>query len=354
MTFQSYVVPTSHHPKHRLDLIEAARGIAAVLVVLYHVARHLDKAQVSSFWMVLLQFGHAGVDLFFVVSGFIILHVHYKDIGQSVRLWPYMKRRLTRIYPTYWLALVLTVILSVAGAHGWPNASDLVMSATLLPSRHEPLLGVAWTLQFEIVFYLVFAVLILHRWTGQVLIGIWLLCVSLQLMHYLPDWGLPSSLLAAYNLEFFFGMGVAFGFRHWKLPSAGALLLSGSAAFASCALLENFALVNGYANWMRVPYGLASALLIASCATAGHTAVQVPSWLKAAGSASYSIYLFQFIFIGVVWKVLGKLGWDGATVAHLDFLLLSAAGVLGGIGISRLIEYPLMAWIRRSLGSWGL
>lgn len=51
-------------PNRRLDLIEVARGLAAILVVLYHVARHLNKAQVSSFWLDLLQFAHAGVDFF--------------------------------------------------------------------------------------------------------------------------------------------------------------------------------------------------------------------------------------------------------------------------------------------------
>ena len=193
-----------------------------------------------------------------------------------------------------------------------------------------------------------------NQQTVKVLIVIWLLCVTLQFLHALPDWGLPGTLFATYNLEFFLGMGVAYGVRHWKLPSTRVLLVSGGAAFAGCALLENFAWLDGYASWMRLPYGVASALLIAGCATAGRTDWQLPGWLKAAGSASYSIYLFQFVFIGVAWKLLGRLGLDGPAFAHLDFLLLSASGVLGGVGISRLIEYPLMDWIRRHLSKWGL
>lgn len=350
----SLVVSTSDKSRVRLDLIEAARGVAAVCVVLYHVARHLDKGQVSSFWAGLFQFGHAGVDLFFVISGFIILHVHYNDVGHRARLWRYAKRRLTRIYPTYWIALALTVSLSVAGAHAWPSSTNALMSVTLLPTNHEPILGVAWTLKFEILFYFIFAVLILQRRMGLTLLGIWLLCVVLDLLHRLPDWGLPGSVFSAFNLEFFFGMGVAFWLHHARLPSARLLLLTGGAAFSGCALLEDFGWIDGYANWVRLPYGLASALLIAGCAAAGRTATQLPGWLSAAGSASYSIYLFHLIFIGVAWKLCGKLGLAGTTFAHLDFFLLSAAGILGGIWISRLIEYPLMDWIRRRLSSWGM
>src|SRR4051794_20974345 len=81
----SHSAPLAHSATHqattRLAGVEVCRGAAAVMVVFYHVARHLEKAHGPTWLMGLWQFGHAGVDLFFVISGFNILAVHLDDIG---------------------------------------------------------------------------------------------------------------------------------------------------------------------------------------------------------------------------------------------------------------------------------
>jgi len=100
--------------------------------------------------MCVFQFGHAGVDLFFVISGFIILFVHYDDIGRPERLGRYVGRRLSRILPTYWVALVLIVVLSLGGGHNFPHLIDLAWSASLLPS-------------YKLCFMLYFACLLLIK-----------------------------------------------------------------------------------------------------------------------------------------------------------------------------------------------
>jgi len=66
--------------------IEAARGVAACMVVFYHAARHIQQDTGASVLWGMSQFGHAGVDFFFVLSGFIIYWVHSKDIGQCFAL----------------------------------------------------------------------------------------------------------------------------------------------------------------------------------------------------------------------------------------------------------------------------
>lgn len=271
-----------------------------------------------------------------------------------MRVLPYVKRRLTRIYPTYWEALALTLLLSLSGGHVRPSAADAVMSVLLFPSSHEPLLGVAWTLQFEIVFYFIFAIKILQKRIGQLVLGLWSLSIILNLVHYLPDTGLPESIFSEYNLEFLIGMFLAFWLRHWKLPSSNAMLFIGGLSFTIFALLENLSLVNGYSSWMRLAYGMASFLLIGGCASAKYTSNPIPVWLRIAGSASFSIYLFQFVFIGIAWKLCVKIGLDTSAYAHVVFFLLSFTGVLGGILISRLVEYPLMHWVRLRLKNFFL
>lgn len=335
----------------RLDLIEGARGLAAVLVVFYHVARHLSTVQETNFWLRIFQFGHSGVDLFFVISGFIIMHVHFKDIGKPRQILQYAKRRLTRIYPIYWVGLVTTIILSTLGGHSFPDTQVILNSVLLLPSNEEPLLGVAWTLKFEILFYLIFSLLIASLRLGQLVIALWLFCVVLKIFHLLPKFDLPDSIFSTYNIEFFMGMVVAYTIKLYKdfLPSTVAILLIGTFGFMASALIENIGWVDGYVSWMRLPYGISFALLVTGFALASNPDFQLPVWLQEVGAASYSIYLFQFVWIGVAWKCFGFLGWTGPMVPHFEFLILSASGILGGVAMSRLIEYPIMNWIRRRL-----
>jgi len=109
----------------KLSGIEISRGLAASAVVLYHVARHLNQAYSMPTLASVFQFGHAGVDVFFVISGFIIVYVHYKDIGASDRLGHYVGRRITRVMPAYWIALAITVLIGVSGSRGEPSLADV-------------------------------------------------------------------------------------------------------------------------------------------------------------------------------------------------------------------------------------
>ena len=102
--------------KHKLQGIEAARGIAAAMVVVYHAARHLDANGLGLPWAAGLEkFGHAGVDFFFVLSGFIILFAHWEDVGVRAALPRYAERRCTRIFPLYWPVLAAYFALAVLG-----------------------------------------------------------------------------------------------------------------------------------------------------------------------------------------------------------------------------------------------
>lgn len=333
----------------KLDLIEVIRGVAAVAVVLYHVARHLDSVTGQRLFTRLFQFGHAGVDLFFVLSGFIILYIHAGDIGRPARLGHYVSRRLTRVLPTYWVALGLTLLLVFAGRGELPAWLPLVKSLLLLPQDTEPLLGVAWTLTYEMVFYAVFAVLIVHRRLGMALVAAWFAAIlaSFAGLRLLPM--LPASLLGVYNIEFFFGMAMAAWLRARPVPRPDLVLALGVAVFLLVAVLENAGIVDGYAALARLAYGPASALIVAGAAGIGMArAVRVPSLLRTLGAASYSIYLFQFVFIGIAWKLWSaKLPVSGTPALLACFVLLSVAAVAGAVVVSRLVEYPLMRAVRR-------
>lgn len=337
-----------HNPtKGRLTGIEAGRGVAAVIVVSYHAARHLNKVYGVPALMSAFQFGHAGVDFFFVISGFIILFVHYDDIGAPARLGHYLKRRLTRVMPIYWVALALTVILSLAGGrHGFPSPLTLIWSIFLLPSHTEPLLGIAWTLQFEIVFYIVFSILIFNRMAGVVVLSFWLVWIVWAAAGN-NDTELPQSLYGVYNLEFFLGMTVAFLCKNYRVLAPRCILVFGLVLFLSASLAEDGHFFNGYSNLARIAYSIPSALIILGATeTECRELIIIPAALRTLGAASYSIYLFQFVFIGVLWKLWLAAGLDARMPHVASFGLLAGGGVIGGILMSRLVEYPLMRLMR--------
>ena len=299
----------------------------------------------------LFQFGHAGVDVFFVLSGFIILFVHFEDVGRPARLGHYAARRFTRVMPVYWVALAITVGMGVAGGHGWPGTGTLLWSALLLPSWADPLLGVAWTLQYEVVFYAAFAVLIISKQAGVALLAAWfayVAAITLGVLHPV----FPPSLASAYTLEFFFGMAVAFWLKRAVMPVPRNAMLLGILFLVMCAVREDAGSLDGYGRLARLAYGLPAAVLVLGLADPN---VKLPGWvarpLGVLGTASYSIYLFQFVWIGAVWQGLRALGLDHALPCSAGVLVLAASAIAGGILLSVYVEYPLMRAVRSVLSA---
>lgn len=332
---------------HKLVTIEVGRGIAASMVVLYHVARHLDKVFGAPLLMGIFQFGHAGVDFFFVLSGFIILFVHYDDVDDADRIVRYIERRSTRLLPTYWIALAAAVAMAFAGHHGAPSVADLVWSASLLPSNHRLVLDVAWTLRFEVLFYLLFGILILKRTAGLALLAVWLSVILLALVtSFHPSW-MPGEFYGAYALEFFFGMVAAYLLRNHNIPHSRLVLAMGILLFGIAALLEDIRFLDGYSNIARLAYGIPAVIIVLGLVeTERQSFLRVPSVLRKLGSASYSIYLFQFIFIGTIWQALLVTGLYQRIPLAAEFFVLVLPAIIGGIVVSRYIEYPLMRLLR--------
>jgi peptidoglycan/LPS O-acetylase OafA/YrhL len=210
---------------------------------------------------------------------------------------------------------------------------------------------VAWTLQFEVMFYAAFGVLILSRRLGQAVMALWFAAVALLLL--LPGLVDDAPMFGdAYNLEFFLGMAAARWLSLGRRPpdrQNGGIDLSvlglGAVLFVTVALAEDLGRLDGYAPPARLAYGVASLLLVLGVArreAAGR--LPVPGWLRALGGASYSIYLFQFIGIGIAWKLWLAAGLDGWTPGWASFPLLCVAAIAGGVTVSRLVERPLLRW----------
>ncbi len=215
----------------KLQSVQALRGIAALLVVVYH-ARALELAGLarsgSSETALVGGFfasGFAGVDLFFVISGFIMVWVTQDLRAGPVTSADFLFARLTRVYPVWWAAAglgLLYMVLSggvalidssgVAIKPGTPEYQYLLKSFLLIPQADYPVLLIGWTLIHEIYFYLVFALLLLlpRRFLPFALLGWGALVVAASLLGLSLPIAQNALTLAAHpmTMEFIFGAAV--------------------------------------------------------------------------------------------------------------------------------------------------
>ncbi|WP_419729317.1 acyltransferase family protein [Lichenicola sp.] len=334
----------------RLAGIESGRGIAALLVVAVHARSHLLQASGPFPGADLFRFGHVGVDFFFVLSGFIILHVHAGDIGRPARLGHYLQRRVTRVLPLYWVILALSLLVVLA-RHPWPPWSVLVTSVLLLPLPGPLLVPVAWTLQHEMVFYALFAMLILDRRLGLALFGGWLLLIVLDVagIRGLHGSGLVD-IHSMFDAEFFLGMLAATLLRRFPVRHSWSLLLTGVFLFLALGAAEDMQRVRGPADLTHLGFGLASMLIVIGIVGAERQdRLHLPVALQRLGAASYALYITHLLAIGVTWQLLLATGLNRLLPAWSQFVLFLAAAVLLALAVSRVIEAPLIAGARRLL-----
>ncbi len=348
-----------------LMIVQAARGCAATAVVLSHAATLLGGAAYLGYAPLhgALRAGHAGVDFFFVLSGFIICTVHRRDLGHPSALPAYVWKRLTRIYPAYWLGLALLLLLAamhLTTAIGvtldhvapWP----LLLSIALLPQHQAPLLGISWTLQHEMLFYLVFGLAIANRRVGLAACGVWLaivLVAALVRPHVSLPWA-PASLLydfvgASYHLQFLLGAGVAWLVRHDRLPLPRVLCAAGVAGLLLAAALENGGVIAYLGLASQALFGTAAAAVLAGAATAERRGtLQAGPGAAFLGAASYAIYLVHVPVMAAVCPLLAASSLLGALPGWLLMAVLTATGIAAGIAMHLAFERRILGSLRRA------
>jgi exopolysaccharide production protein ExoZ len=368
--------PAGQNLVHRskLDLLQVLRGAAASLVVLYHV-NPIFKQNLGgrTFLGGHLDFGFSGVDLFFVLSGFVIMYVHSTDIGRPERLKRFAWRRFSRVYPLYWLVLggkLLSEFLPfLGGDRSNVSAGELVRGLLLLPQRDafssENLLGVSWTLTFEVLFYAAFALLICtrRRWPRYV-VGAWiaLVVVSIQPFQSPANKSILFGLITfeSRNIlvewitfpaitEFALGVGIAWLFAKRRLPNHRVLYAIGGVGFAASAILFDRGIITDVDR--ALTFGPAAALLVAACVAHEQArSIRAPRLLKALGDASYSIYLVHGFLINQMSRQVLKrfpdlLVGSGGRAAVGFAIIVATIG--GGWLVHKLLEKPVLAVLQR-------
>lgn len=341
----------------KLAGVEAARGLAAMLVVFVHASSIL--ADPRDFGVMpfagLFAFAHAGVDFFFVLSGFIILFTHRQDIGRPDALAAYGWKRFARLVPTYWIVLCLyglVLAVSPTAARHEREPLTVLANALLIPQPDHPMIiGVAWSLQHEVLFYALFGLLLLHRRLGLGVLGLWggLCAVNLATgrLNAFPG----DLLFRGFNIEFFFGMTLAWALRRFGPPSRPAgMVVAGLALFFGAGLLESWG--PGFpAEWppLHAAYATGAALGLYGLVGAEMTGrlTRLPGWAMTLGTASYPIYLLHVLVIMLVQHGLRLLAPTLTLTVELAFIVAVTATVLAACAFSRLVEQPLLRRCRQ-------
>jgi exopolysaccharide production protein ExoZ len=332
--------------------LQAGRGIASVIVVLHHCSAYFGTD--PRFWRMpayttFFRFGALGVNFFFVLSGIVIFLAHRKDFGQPGRIGRFVKKRLLRIYPIYWVVLAVVVMTFYAHPEAGNSSQHslwaLLSSIALIHlNSTAAVLGVAWSLFAEILFYAVFSLLLLHRRLGTVALLVWFSVCAFQAAHNFSLHPVLSLYVSPWHLLFGVGMLVAMAITTpsaKRLPFRGILAGGCFLLFLACVLcdLRGPKIVSVYLFG-----GVASAVLIFGLMLAEeHSRVSVPSWLRYLGDASYSIYLIHFPLLSFISRPVYRIATRWPLVPlPLWFIVESAIAVLGGLALHQFVERRLL------------
>ncbi|WP_331308805.1 acyltransferase [Methylobacterium oryzae] len=354
--------------------IQILRAVAALMVAWHHARNEaglladrgagpaLDPATLLPWW--------GGVDLFFVISGFVIVHAGARLAGRPGGRARFLAHRVARVVPLYWLVSLLYLALALArpdllGAAAALVRDPLALVASFLfwPAARpdgtvQPLYGLGWTLNYEAFFYVLFAACLGLGRRGAVAWLCGILAGSVAVGALAP--GLPVPLRFWSDpvvLEFAAGAGLALawraGFRP-ALPVRAALAVLGVLGLILAArVLADLGEADGILRPLLV--GGPAVLLVASALGPHRDAAQVarlPSparGLVALGDASYALYLVHPFALRLVREGVLRLGLAPTLHPWGSMALMLAGGIAAALVVHRCVERPLTRALRRRL-----
>lgn len=350
------VVPTEFSSR-RLVSLQCLRGIAALMVVIHHVIH--QSPGFLSIWPT--EAWQAGVDLFFVISGFVMVYVTSKREQSATQ---FLAMRGARIVPVYWFftlaAAALMFFVPQLARSNELTVKHVVLSMLFLPHKSgttgdlSPLVKQGWTLNYEMFFYVLFALAMAISLRRRTLLAVGALITLSAIGHALRMADIRPGALTFYLddiiLEFALGMLIATAYLGGKLSLIRTPL---AVALVGIGFVAMFALQTDDLSKRALVYGLpAAAIVIGALAFEEHVPLRL-RLLPYIGDASYSIYLvhiFPIALLRAVWP-LPMDGWFSLAAFMLTTFAVTIA--LGRLSYT-LVEQPslklLRRWIERRVG----
>ena len=332
--------------------IQALRAIGALLVVLYHAFElwdlRVDPAAPGVKW----TNGAAGVDIFFAISGFVMV-ISSRRLVDNPGAWRlFLWHRVIRIVPLYWLLTTLkiagVVLLPGIIIRTSVDTYSVIASYLFLPvvdtaGNFRPVLPVGWTLTYEFLFYLFFAAALALRVDVLRIImpALGLVAgVALFRTETWPDWTILFSTIV---LEFVLGVVLAqWTLRGFRLPPAiAAVLVLGG-------FVVILAMPMGSENLRVLSWGLPAFAIVAGAVSLEPlVAPALPRWLLALGDASYSIYLSHGFVLPALMLLIGHLLSPGRWAEAMTITLCLVVSSIAGWVVYLAVENPMLRFFRR-------
>jgi len=340
--------------------IQALRALAALAVVVAHT--HAETGWFAVYQHkpdVLPSFvtGAAGVDLFFVISGFVMVYASEGLFGSPAGARTFLLRRLLRIVPLYWLVIAATLIMWQHLGVSWEQQrltwSDIPPSMFFyawphyMGGSHDPIVTQSWSLNYEMFFYFVFAIAVLLRPRVAILGTAIALFLFGRYSAFLP-FSLPFLLqvFANQNLwEFALGLMIGFAFREGlRAPKMVGIALMATGLGVMIAMSFGSTNPDRFTFW-----GLSSALIVCGAVMMPNPSLASTPWRVAAllGDSSYAIYLTHGLTMPYF-----RMGW--ATTATwlsqwpwLYAIFIVIASVVVGCIVHVAIERPITSRLKK-------
>jgi exopolysaccharide production protein ExoZ len=353
--------------------IQGMRAIAALMVVSCHLFENI--APMRTHWAKQFSFiGGAGVDIFFVISGFIIYHVMQRSIasmdvaGKGPAVYAFAMKRFIRIYPLYWIVFgTASLVMAWASPMALPS-EPLFPLLALIDNLPNVRVHVAWTLTFEVYFYAVTALsLFLFARRAMVGLAIWFAVIGVATVL---GWWVPLArpldfVFSPLVLEFLLGIAVAMlvdrGFDrfHGALLAGAFIWMAIGTLFLRPSLfamneihLGRLVAVSRSFTVHVLGLGIPAAIVIY-----GIVVLEIrqrwimPRVLQYLGNASFSIYLWHVVVFYAVAEVFTRLGWVGVVSSTGLTALMVAIGLAFGLLSYHFLEQPLLRLLgQRFLG----
>ena len=317
--------------KNNINSLQYGRALAALAVVAHHSCLATTAFVERPPYLVeaVLRRGYLGVDFFFVLSGFIIMHAHMNDARTGLAAVEYIKKRLRRIYVPYLPVSIFMILLYLLipsaslGNRDW----GIFTSITLFPTEHPPALSVAWSLIYEMMFYSIF---IASYFTKRFIIFViaWVVAIfGAWAIGWTPEFPVLRIFLSLQNLEFVAGMASAYAYARVSVRWSPALIGAGLASIAAYFL-------GGEPNYIW--FGISLAPLVVGVALLERLKSPAPlGWLLMLGNASYAIYLVHGPIVSIAIRLsMGLHSWGSS------LMLCMFAGTVFGVAYHFLVEKP--------------
>lgn len=338
--------------------LQIVRAAASLAVVFYHVGVAFASDKYFSIDLMgrLFSFGRYGVEVFFVLSGYIICTAHRGDFGRTDRLLLYLKKRFIRIYPTFWIVFLLTLGFAILMNAPIPTSPVVLLKAMLLVNQSQdvagptgaPIIIVAWSLHYEILFYILFAFLLLSRGLASVLLGLGLLLFMTLPGLYWFDSAL-GFLCDKYTHLFLMGVLAAWVRAHTFLTWRSAwflLFLSLMVVFiGTVGLIQGSDLADDVRTYI---VGVSAAVILSSLVYLEDAGLNMSRYdvFRAIGDSSYLLYLIHYPLVSILCKLIVFLygrQLDGLYGAIFPAFIVIFFCVSVSVVLHRWVERPLIS-----------